>query len=147
MSTQPQPPGPDAAVPGLTRSDPHGPGISRRRDGARFRYDDPSGAPVTDAETLLRIKALAIPPAWTGVWISADPLGHIQATGVDSRGRTQYRYHQLWREQRDAEKFAHMLRFAQALPNLREAVTHDLRRRGLGRDRVTAGAVRLIDLG
>ena len=65
MSTQPQPPGPDAAVPGLTRSDPHGPGISRRRDGARFRYDDPSGAPVTDAETLLRIKALVIPPAWT----------------------------------------------------------------------------------
>jgi DNA topoisomerase I len=116
MSIEPQPLGPDAAVAGLTRSDPHGPGISRRRDGARFRYDDPSGAPVTDAETLLRIKALAIPPAWTNVWISPDPLGHIQATGVDSRGRTQYRYHQLWREQRDAQKFAHMLRFAGALP-------------------------------
>src|SRR6202167_5490309 len=147
MSTQPQPPGPDAAVPGLTRSDPHGPGISRRRDGARFRYDDPSGAPVTDAETLLRIKALAIPPAWTNVWISPNPLGHIQATGVDSRGRTQYRYHQLWREQRDAQKFAHMLRFAGALPELRAATVHDLRRRNLNRDRVASGVVRLIDLG
>ena len=131
MSTQPQPPGPDAAVPGLTRSDPHGPGISRQRDGSRFRYDDPSGAPVTDAETLLRIKALAIPPAWTNVWISPDPLGHIQATGVDSRGRTQYRYHQLWREQRDAQKFDHMLLFAGALPELRSATVHDLRRRNL----------------
>src|ERR1700735_3414344 len=147
MSTEPQPPGPDAAVPGLTRSDPHGPGISRRRDGARFRYDDPLGAPVTDAETLLRIKALAIPPAWTDVWISPDPLGHIQATGVDSRGRTQYRYHQLWREQRDAQKFAHMLRFAGALPELRAATVHDLRRRNLNRDRVASGVVRLIDLG
>src|SRR6204780_5243035 len=147
MSTQPQPPGPDAAVPGLTRSDPHGPGISRRRDGARFRYDDPSGAPVTDAETLLRIKALAIPPAWTNVWISPNPLGHIQATGVDSRGRTQYRYHSLWREQRDAQKFAHMLRFASALPALRTTTLQDLKRRHLDRDRVVAGAVRLIDLG
>src|ERR1700689_1721828 len=147
MSTQPQPPGPDAAVPGLTRSDPHGPGISRRRDGARFRYDDPSGSPVSEAETLRRIKALVIPPAWTNVWISPDPLGHIQATGVDSRGRTQYRYHQLWREQRDAQKFAHMLRFAGALPELRAATVHDLRRRNLDRDRVAAGVVRLIDLG
>src|ERR1700685_639792 len=147
MSTQPQPPGPDAAVPGLTRSDPHRPGISRRRDGARLRYDDPSCAPVTDAETLLRIKALAIPPAWTNVWISPNPLGHIQATGVDSRGRTQYRYHQLWREQRDAQKFDHMLVFAGALPRLRTATLRDLRHRALDRDRVTASAVRLIDLG
>src|SRR5580704_9438254 len=147
MSTQPQLPGPDAAVPGLTRSDPHGPGISRRRDSSRFRYDDPSGAPVTDAETLLRIKALAIPPAWTNVWISPDPLGHIQATGMDSRGRTQYRYHELWRELRDAQKFDHMLRFAGALPVLRDATIHDLGRRGLDRPRVAASAVRLIDLG
>src|SRR6202161_1714487 len=147
MSTQPQPPGPDAAVPGLTRSDPHGPGISRRRDGARFRYDDPSGAPVPDAETLLRIKPLAIPPAWTNVWISPDPLGHIQATGVDSRGRTQYRYHEVWREQREAQKFTHMLRFARALPELRSATVADLARAGLDRDRVAASAVRLIDLG
>src|SRR5580658_1499640 len=147
MSIEPQQQGPDAAVSGLTRSDPHGPGITRRRDGTRFRYDGPSGAPVTDAETLLRIGSLAIPPAWTNVWISPDPLGHIQATGVDSRGRTQYRYHQLWREQRDAQKFAHMLRFADALPALRTATLQDLKRRRLDRDRVAAGAVRLIDLG
>ena len=110
-----------AAVPGLTRSDPHGPGITRERAGDGFRYRDPSGAPVTSSQTLLRIGALGIPPAWKDVWISPDPLGHIQATGVDSRGRTQYRYHQVWREQRDAQKFAHMLRFAGALPALRSA--------------------------
>jgi len=136
-----------AAVTGLTRSDPHGPGITRRREGEGFRYQDPVGGPVTDAGTLARIRALALPPAWARVWISPDPLGHIQATGVDSRGRTQYRYHQLWREQRDEQKFAHMLRFAGALPALREATLHDLRHRGLDRDRVASGAVRLIDLG
>jgi DNA topoisomerase I len=137
----------EAAAAGLIRSDPRGPGITRRRDGARFRYAGPSGAAVTDAGTLQRIGALAIPPAWSNVWISPDPLGHIQATGVDSKGRTQYRYHELWREQRDAQKFAHMLRFAGALPALRAATVHDLRRRGLNRDRVASGAVRLIDLG
>jgi DNA topoisomerase I len=138
---------PAAAVAGLTRSDPRGPGISRFRQDDGFGYRDPSGAEVTDAGTLRRIRSLALPPAWTGVWISPDPLGHIQATGVDSRGRTQYRYHQLWREQRDAEKFEHMLRFAAALPTLRAATLHDLSRRPLDRGRVTASAVRLIDLG
>jgi DNA topoisomerase I len=136
-----------AAVPGLVRSDPHGPGITRERDQAGFRYLDPAGQPVTGAGTLARIGALAIPPAWRDVWISADPAGHIQATGVDSRGRTQYRYHAVWREQRDAQKFSHMLQFASALPSLRAATEHDLRRRSLDRDRVAAGAVRLIDLG
>jgi DNA topoisomerase IB len=136
-----------AAVPGLLRSDLRGPGITRDRSPEGFRYFSPSGADVTQEETLRRIGALAIPPAWTNVWISPDPLGHIQATGVDSRGRTQYRYHQLWREQRDAQKFAHMLRFADALPALRTATLHDLKGRGLGRDRVAAGVVRLIDLG
>ncbi|MGH3271040.1 MAG: DNA topoisomerase IB, partial [Trebonia sp.] len=102
---------------------------------------------VTSSQALARIGALAIPPAWTDVWISADPLGHIQATGVDSRGRTQYRYHQLWREQRDAQKFGHMLRFASALPGLRAATARDLQHRGLTRDRVVASVVRLIDLG
>ena len=136
-----------AAVPGLMRSDPHGPGITREPGGEGFRYRDPSGVAITDRETMRRIGALVIPPGWTDVWISPDPLGHIQATGVDSRGRTQYRYHQLWREQRDAQKFAHMLRFAHALPALRTATLRDLRRRRLDRDRVVAGAVRLIDLG
>ena len=136
-----------SAVPGLTRSDPHGPGITRMRQGGSFGYRDPSGAVITDARALDRISVLAIPPAWKDVWISADPQGHIQATGVDSRGRTQYRYHPLWRQQRDSQKFEHMLRFAGALPALRAATLHDLGRRGLGRGRVAASAVRLIDLG
>jgi DNA topoisomerase I len=136
-----------AAVPGLTRSDPHGPGITRERIDGGFRYHDPAGAEVSSQEMLHRIGGLGIPPAWKDVWISLDPLGHIQATGVDSRGRTQYRYHQVWREQRDAQKFDHMLRFAGALPALRSATARDLRRRHLDRDRVTAAAVRLIDLG
>jgi len=136
-----------AAVAGLTRVDPRSPGISRVRAGGGFAYLDASGAPVTDTETLQRIKSLVIPPAWKSVWISPDPLGHIQATGVDSRGRTQYRYHPLWREQRDAQKFEHMLRFADALPRLREATVRDLRHRRLDRDRVAGSAVRLIDLG
>jgi len=136
-----------AAVPGLTRSDPHGPGITRERIGGGFRYRDLSGAEITSPEILHRVGALGIPPAWKDVWISPDPLGHIQATGVDSRGRTQYRYHEVWREQRDAQKFAHMLRFADALPALRSATVADLGRRHLDRERVTAAAVRLIDLG
>jgi DNA topoisomerase-1 len=136
-----------AAVPGLVRSDPRRPGISRERSAAGFRYRDPSGAYLTQGPPLRRIAALAIPPAWTSVWISPEPLGHIQATGVDSRGRTQYRYHQLWREQRDAQKFIHMLRFAGVLPELRAATQHDLKRASLDREHVAAGAVRLIDLG
>ena len=117
------------------------------RLGGGFGYCAPSGAEITDAETLLRIRALGIPPAWKNIWISPDPLGHIQATGVDSRGRTQYRYHPHWREQRDAQKFEHMLHFAGALPSLRAATLHDLSSRNLHRGRVTASAVRLIDLG
>jgi DNA topoisomerase I len=140
-------PAPAAAVPGLTRSDPHGPGITRQRISGGFRYQDPFGAEVTSPEILNRIAVLRIPPAWKDVWISPDSLGHIQATGVDSRGRTQYRYHEVWREQREAQKFAHMLRFAAALPTLRTAATADLGGRYLDRDRVTAAAVRLIDLG
>jgi DNA topoisomerase IB len=132
----------------VTRSDPHGPGIVRERNSGGFRYCDLSGAEVTNPETLHRISALGIPPAWKDVWISPDPLGHIQATGIDSRGRTQYRYHQVWREQREAQKFTHMLRFADALPALRSATaTGSWAGRHLDRDRVAAAAVRLIDLG
>jgi DNA topoisomerase I len=140
-------PGPAAAVSGLSRSDPRGPGITRARGGDGFVYRDPAGQQVTDGETLARIAALAIPPAWRDVWISADPFGHIQATGTDSRNRLQYRYHEAWRAQRDAEKFVHMLRFADSLPALRAAALRDLRGRGLNHDRVAASAVRLIDLG
>jgi DNA topoisomerase-1 len=141
-------PGPGtAAVAGLTRSNPHGPGITRTAEGRGFRYRDPSGAELLDSATLQRIAALAIPPGWTDVWISPDPFGHIQAIGTDRRGRTQYRYHELWREQRDAQKFDHMLRFAAALPALRTATVRDLKGRALGHDQVAAGAVRLLDLG
>jgi DNA topoisomerase I len=138
---------PPSAVPGLTRADPRGPGITRTRAGDGFRYRGPSGAEVTESSTLQRIRALGIPPAWADVWISPDPAGHIQATGIDRRGRTQYRYHDLWRQQRDALKFDHMLRFAAALPALRTAVLRDLHRPAMSRDHVAAAAVRLIDLG
>jgi DNA topoisomerase IB len=136
-----------SAVVGLSRSDPSSRGISRIRIPGGFGYRDPAGADVTDPATLERIRGLSLPPAWESVWVSPDPLGHIQATGVDSRGRTQYRYHQLWKEQRDVQKFDHMLRFASALPALRVATLRDLSRRRLDRDRVAASAVRLIDLG
>src|ERR1700747_3397764 len=129
---------PAAAVPGLIRSDPHGPGINRERTRGGFRYRNSSGAEVSDPETLQRIAALRIPPAWNDVWISADPLGHIQATGIDSRGRTQYRYHQVWREQRDAQKFSHMLRFADALPALRSATRRGPSGRHLDSSRAAA---------
>ena len=112
-----------------------------------MRYADSSGTEITDSDTLARIRGLAIPPAWRDVWIDPDPFGHIQATGVDSRGRTQYRYHELWREQREAQKFDHMLRFAGVLPVLRTATLQDLQRQQLDRGRVVASAVRLIDLG
>ncbi len=145
MSTDPS--SSPAAVPGLTRSDPHAPGITRARTADGFFYRLPSGAPLTDTETLVRIGALGTPPAWKDVWISPDPLGHIQATGVDRRGRTQYRYHELWLKGREAQKFEHMLRFAGSLPVLRSATIRDLGRRHLDQDRVAAAAVRLLDLG
>jgi DNA topoisomerase I len=136
-----------AAVSGLTRSDLRRPGITRERTGEGFRYFGPSGVQLTDNQTLVGISALHIPPAWKAVWISPDPLGHIQATGVDGRGRTQYLYHRIWRQQREVQKFAHMLRFADALPALRSATLRDLDGRLLDQDRVAAAAVRLIDLG
>jgi len=94
-----------------------------------------------------RIRALAIPPGWEDVWICVDPLGHIQATGMDARGRKQYRYHDLWRERRDRQKFDAMLDFGRALPKLRDRVERDLRKRRISRERVLACAVRLLDRG
>jgi DNA topoisomerase I len=132
---------------GLVRSDVHGPGIRRVAVDGGFAYRDPDGAGVTAPDELRRIRELAIPPAWSDVWIAPDPLGHVQATGVDGRGRRQYRYHALWRAERDAEKFAHMLRFARALPALRGAGDEHLARRALDRERVAACAVRITELG
>jgi DNA topoisomerase I len=102
---------------------------------------------VLDAGELRRIQELAIPPAWHDVWISPDPLGHIQATGLDGRGRRQYRYHPSWRAERDAEKFGHMLSFARALPGVRAAGDEHLARRALDRERVSACAIRVTELG
>jgi DNA topoisomerase-1 len=134
-------------MPRLRRVDCSGPGILRRRRGKGFSYQEESGERIDDRETLERIRELAIPPAWEDVWICADPLGHIQATGYDAAGRKQYLYHPSWREHRDRLKFAEMERFAKRLPRMRERVTADLGKRGLVRDRVLACAVRLLDLG
>ena len=102
---------------------------------------------MTDPEVLDRVRALVLPPAWVDVWICTDPRGHIQATGIDARGRKQYRYHDLWRQRRDREKFDHMLEFARALPPLRQRVAVDLDHDGMTHDRVLACATRLLDLG
>ena len=131
----------------LRRSDPNGTGIRRRRRGRGFSYLRADGAPVTDPRALARIKALVIPPAWQDVWICTDPRGHIQAIGTDAAGRRQYRYHDLWREQRDQDKHDRVEHFGAALAVIREAVCHHLDTRGLGRERVLAAAIRLIDLG
>jgi DNA topoisomerase IB len=102
---------------------------------------------IKDPRTLARIKALVIPPAWEDVWICVDPQGHIQAIGTDAAGRRQYRYHDLWREQRDQDKHDRVLEFGRILPRIREVVCHHLESQGLTRDRVLAVAIRLIDLG
>jgi DNA topoisomerase-1 len=122
------------------------PGIRRRKAGKRFAYLDPDGRPVEDEETLARIKALAIPPAWTDVWICPSPRGHVQATGRDARGRKQYRYHPRWRETRDEVKYGKMLAFGEALPAIRAKVDEQLRQRTLSRELVLAAVVRLLDL-
>ena len=136
-----------AAVPRLRRSDCSGPGLRRVRSGRGFRYLDENGERLTTDEALTRIGELAIPPAWTDVWICADPLGHLQATGIDAAGRKQYLYHPRWRERRDREKFETMLEFAQALPKLRRKARRDLAGEGLGRERVMACTARLLDVG
>jgi DNA topoisomerase IB len=139
---------PAAAASGaLRRSDPNGAGIQRRRRGRGFSYLAADRALVTDPRTLARIKALVIPPAWQDVWICTDPRGHIQAIGTDAAGRRQYRYHDLWRQQRDQDKHDRVEHFGAALVAIREAVGHHLDTRGLSRDRVLAAAIRLIDLG
>ncbi|HLM30978.1 MAG TPA: DNA topoisomerase IB [Solirubrobacterales bacterium] len=134
-------------MPRLRRVDCSEPGIRRIRRGAGFSYEEEDGTRVEDAETLDRIRELAIPPAWKDVWVCPFPNGHIQATGYDDAGRKQYLYHEGWRAKRDREKFADMERFARALPRMRRRTDDDLAKRGLVRDRVLACAVRLLDLG
>ena len=134
-------------TPRLRRVDCSTPGIRRRRAGRGFTYYDASGARVTDEETLARIRALVLPPAWADVWICPWPQGHIQAVGTDDKGRKQYRYHDQWRLRRDQEKFDHMLAFGRALPALRRVIRRDLAGDELSRTRVLACAARLLDLG
>ncbi|MFL5146152.1 MAG: DNA topoisomerase IB [Microvirga sp.] len=131
----------------LRRADCSGPGLRRRRRGRGFEYLDEAGRHIDDSAVLERIAELAIPPAWSDVWICADANGHIQAVGTDAAGRRQYLYHPAWRERRDREKFDDMVRFARALPGLRAVVARDLRRRGWPRRKVLACAVRLLDRG
>lgn len=131
----------------LVRSELSGPGILRKRHGRGFRYLGSDGTPVRDPEVLGRIKALVIPPAWEDVWISEHPAGHILAVGTDVAGRRQYRYHDLWREQRDREKHDRVLEFGAALPRVRTVVLRHLEGTRLSRDRVLAAAIRLVDLG
>jgi len=109
--------------------------------------EDASGDKIEDEETLERIRQLAIPPAWKEVWICPDPFGHIQATGYDEAGRKQYLYHERWQQRQAEKKFELVREFALALPKLRRAVTADLRRQGMPRERALACAVRLLDLG
>jgi DNA topoisomerase I len=129
----------------LRRADCSGPGLRRRRRGRGFEYLDASGR--VDDETLARIQALTIPPAWEDVWICPDPRGHIQAVGTDAAGRRQYLYHPIWRKRRDREKFDDMVRFARTLPRLRRVVARDLHRRAWPQEKVLGCAVRLLDRG
>ena len=122
------------------------PGITRRRAGKAFSYRGPDGRPIKDRTDLARIRALAIPPAWTDVWICPHPKGHLQATGRDARGRKQYRYHPDWRTTRDDVKFDRMLAFARALPRMRARLAEDQARRGLPREKVLATLVRLLEV-
>jgi DNA topoisomerase-1 len=128
----------------LTWADDREPGLRRRRAGRGFAYLR-DGKPVRDAATITRVRALAIPPAWTDVWICARPDGHLQATGRDARGRKQYRYHPRYREHCESAKFEHLAVFGRALPRLRRRVAADLDRKGLPREKVIATVVQLLE--
>jgi DNA topoisomerase IB len=133
-----------AAEAGLRYVSDTAPGLRRRRAGKGFIYLDAKGRRITDADTLARIRALAIPPAYTDVWICADARGHLQACGRDARGRKQYRYHAKWRATRDAGKFGRVVEFGRMLPRLRRRLAQDLRKPGLPREKVLAVVVSLL---
>lgn len=135
----------DAKEAGLVYVTDSAAGIARRRTGKGFAYRDTDGHIVRDKDTLARIRSLAVPPAWTEVWICASPRGHLQATGRDARGRKQHRYHVRFREARDSVKFSRLTDFAKALPALRERIDRDMRKKGMPRDKVIAAIVHLLD--
>jgi DNA topoisomerase I len=136
----------EARAAGLRWVDDSIPGITREAGGSTFRYRDPDGRLIRDAETLQRIRDLAIPPAWTDVWIATIPDAHLQATGRDARRRKQYRYHPRWHEVRDETKYHRMIAFGESLQRIREQVDRDLARPSLSRQRVLAAVVRLLDV-
>lgn len=136
----------DASEAGLRWVSDGSPGIRRHRSGDAFAYTAPGGARIEDDATLQRIRRLAVPPAWTDVWICPHANGHLQATGRDARGRKQYRYHERWRAVRDANKYQRLIDFARALPRVRRRVRRDLARRGLPRAKVLATVVQLLEL-
>jgi DNA topoisomerase-1 len=135
-----------AKAAGLRYVSDDAPGIRRRAKGKSFSYTDPKGQAVREPKVLERIRKLAIPPAWTDVWICAQANGHLQATGRDARGRKQYRYHSEWRTVRDETKFGKMTVFGEALPAIRSRVDEDLSRRGLPREKVLAAVVKLLEM-
>lgn len=138
-------PAASARVAGLHYGSDKQPGIRRVRRNKTFGYVYPDGRRVRDRQTLARIRSLVIPPAWRNVWISPDPLGHLQVTGFDARGRKQYRYHPRWRQVRDDTKYGRMIDFGRALPLIRRRTASDLRRPGLPREKVLAAVVRLLE--
>ena len=146
QATSPSDPRAVARDAGLRYANDARPGITRHRSGRGFTYRDPDGKTIRDREVIGRIQALAIPPAWTDVWICPWPTGHLQARGRDARGRKQYRYHHAWHERRGTDKFGRMLAFADALPRIRRRCDSDLARRGLPREKVLAAVVRLLEL-
>jgi DNA topoisomerase I len=131
---------------GLRYGNDREPGIQRRLRRGVATYVDAHGRPVRAAKTLGRIRALAIPPAWTDVWIAPQEDWHLQATGRDAKGRKQYRYHPRWNEVRGSSKYADLIEFAKSLPRIRRRVRSDLRRRGLPREKVLAAVVRLLEI-
>jgi DNA topoisomerase-1 len=134
-----------AAAAGLRYALDEGAGITRARAGKGFTYRDAHGRTIRDRSQLERIRSLAIPPAWTDVWISPAATGHIQATGRDAKGRKQYRYHPRWRAARDETKYQRLMAFARLLPRIRARVDRDLSRDGLTREKVIAAVVRLLE--
>ena len=131
--------------PDLHYVDDSQPGISRKKVRGKFIYFDPQGQRIRAPDEIRRINALAVPPAYTQVWICTDPRGHLQATGRDARGRKQYRYHPRWREVRDADKYSRLLEFGCALPRLRRQLETLLAAPGFSRDKVMATVISLLD--
>ncbi|MHA6235294.1 DNA topoisomerase IB [Pseudomonas fluorescens group sp. PF-69] len=136
---------PDALPSDLHYVDDTQPGIRRKKQRGKFCYFDPAGQRITDPDEIRRINALAVPPAYTDVWICADPRGHLQATGRDARGRKQYRYHPRWREVRDLDKYSRLRDFGLALPKLRKRLEALLAAPGFSRDKVMATVITLLD--